>query len=303
MQAVLETGTLKVKTRDKNAQPQQYVMTLLGEEHLPQIMGLQGHIVQNLSHPDLFAHLPQELMKAHFGPGGFTLGVFVDDRLIAFRNVYFPNSRENEWNLGLDIGFAAEQSAKFANLQMVCVHPDFRGNALALKMNRRALALLQHKGTCEHVCATVSPYNVWNIRVLLNCGFRMRTLKMKYGGKLRYIVYQNLRTPLDFSDEEAVYARLDDLDAQKEIFHSGRYGVALAHLEELDNSLKKDLFSHSLIIFKRPSDPQVVHVVKRRAKVVANNRVLNNAPWNPPLSPAGRWDLVGDPSVTLDGLD
>jgi hypothetical protein len=56
-------------------------------------------------------------------------------------------------------------------------------------------------------------------RTLLDSGFRVARLKNKYGGKLRYIVHQDLRSPLRFKDESAVQVRLDDLAAQRKWFY------------------------------------------------------------------------------------
>ena len=272
MQPVLDAGTIEKKLGGGAKQKYPYEMMLLEEQHLPQIMGLQKLTIKNLNRPELMESIAYDFMKEHVERQGFILGIFVHDRLVAFLNVYYPNSHDKEFNLGLDIGFTENQSTSFANFQMVCVHPDFRGNDLADKMNRAALSLLQQKGTCEHVCATVSPYNVCSIRILLNCGFRISRLKMKYGRKLRYIVHQNLHTPMEFTGDEDVYARLDDLDTQKDIFHSGRYGVALAYLQELDSDLKKDLLSRSFVIFKRPSDEQVAYVVKTRLQTIEKRK-------------------------------
>jgi ribosomal protein S18 acetylase RimI-like enzyme len=299
MQPVLDTGTIEKKLGSGTKQKHPYEMMLLEEQHLPQIMGLQKLIIENLNRPELMASIAYDFMKEHVERQGFILGVFVQERLVAFLNIYYPNRRDKEFNLGRDIGFAEDQSTRFANFQMVCVHPGFRGNELADKMNRMALNLLQQKGTCEHVCATVSPYNVCSVRILLNCGFRISRIKMKYGGKLRYIVHQNLYTPMEFTDDEAVYARLDDLDTQKEIFNSGRYGVALAHLQELDSDLKKDLLSRSFVIFKRPSDEQLVHVVKRRLQTIEKSKTIAAAARGPETPLAVQWNIAGDQSVSF----
>jgi hypothetical protein len=98
-------------------------------------------------------------------------------------------------------------------------------------MNQASLGLLREKGAHHHICATVSPYNIWNIPVLLSSGFRIAKLKNKYGGKIRYVVHQDLRQSLHFSDRSTVQVRLDDLDAQKQLFKAGFYGVALSKRE------------------------------------------------------------------------
>lgn len=204
-----------------------YVITRLNEKHLPEIMALQQVIINHLDEPDLLQSFSYDFMKQHMGLKGVVLGVFVNNTLAAFRNLYYPDPWDRQWNLGIDIGLSGAQLHDVVNLQMVCVHPHFRGNALARKLNAVALELLRRKGTHHHVCATVSPYNIWNIPVLLASGFHVRKLKEKYGGKIRYIVYQDLRKAQTFDDSTSVRVPLQDLNTQKRLLGAGFRGTAL----------------------------------------------------------------------------
>ncbi len=228
MNNILAAGLLRQKCEKDRSRAKEFEISYLDEKHLPLVMKLQEVILQDLSRPDLLQSFSYDFMKRHMGPKGVVLGVFVDKRLVAFRNVYFPDPWEAEWNLGLDLGLPEKELAYVANLQMVCVHPSFRGNSLALKLNQTSLGLLREKGTHHHICATVSPFNIWNIPVLLASGFRIAKLKNKYGGKIRYVVHQDLRQSLHFSDRSAVQVRLDNLEAQQQLLAAGFYGVALS---------------------------------------------------------------------------
>ncbi len=227
MQTILASGQLKQKIGSGKCRMKNYRMTFLDQTHLSAIMALQEIIVQNLSRPDLLQTFSYDFMKQHMGRQGMVLGILVEDRLVAFRNIYYPSPRDKEWNLGIDLGLPAAELTQVANLQMVCVHPDFRGNALAYKMNRVSLDALTDAGTYHHICATVSPHNVWNIPILFRSGFCIVKLKNKYGGKQRYVVYQNLRQPMRYSDDSAVYVRLDDLRTQKMLLSRGLCAIAL----------------------------------------------------------------------------
>jgi|GEM_PF-91014 len=227
MEPVLETGILTARSGIGGGQPQEYVIRRLDDSYLPRLMALQEVIVCHLHCSEVLEPFSSEFMKEHLGKRGFALGLFSGGKLVAFRNVYYPDERNATWNLGIDIGLPESALNRVANLQMVCVHPDYRGNSLALKMNRIALRVLRDQGTHEHICATVSPYNVWNIRILLNSGFHIRRLKHKYGGKLRYVVYQSLTGTMVFDDSTAVELALDDLESQKRLLGNGHCGVAL----------------------------------------------------------------------------
>jgi hypothetical protein len=253
MNNVLAAGFLKQKSQNPRNRALEYFINYLDEKHLPLVMQLQEVIVQNLARPDLLQSFSYDFMKRHMGPQGVVLGVFVEKQLAAFRNLYFPDPKDAEWNLGLDLGLPEEELVHVANLQMVCVHPRFRGNALALKMNRVSLGLLRERGTHRHICATVSPYNIWNIPVLLDSGFKIAKLKNKYGGKVRYIVHQDLRTPFHFNDDSAAQVRLDDLEAQKKWFDAGYYGVALNKRENPDRQNPAGGFD---LVFKSPASAQ-----------------------------------------------
>jgi hypothetical protein len=79
----------------------------------------------------------------------------------------------------------------------------------------------------EHLCATVSPYNFWNIKILLDSGFVIKKLKNKYGGKLRYIVHQNLKNPGMFPSDPELMVSLTDFMKQEKLFDAGWSGIML----------------------------------------------------------------------------
>jgi GNAT superfamily N-acetyltransferase len=187
-------------------------------------------------------------MRTHFRKKGFVLGTLSADELIAFRNVYFPDKYDSRWNLGLDIGLADTELDLVANLQMVCVHPDFRGHGLAGKMNLVALRCMREMGAYKHICATVHPHNFWNVRILLHCGFSLRRLKLKYGGKIRYIAYLHLTNPIAFDDQPSVDISLTDLPTHHSLMRQGYHGVGI----KKTGAEASDPLSLWYVTFKKP---------------------------------------------------
>jgi hypothetical protein len=248
--SILSSGYLKEKKPGAKFRMKKYFITCLDEKHLPEIMALQQVIVKHLGEPDLLQSFSYDFMKQHVGYKGTVLGVFVDGKLAAFRNLYYPDSWDKQWNLGIDIGLSGEALNHVVNLQMVCVHPRFRGNSLAMKMNAVALEILREKGTHYHVCATVSPYNIWNIPVLLSSGFHIARLKDKYGGKIRYIVYQDLRKARSFDDTTSLRVHLRDLHTQKRLLAAGFCGTALYQRRSSVKTKSTDSFD---LVFKYPA--------------------------------------------------
>lgn len=279
---MFEAGIVKKKEVNGRTSRKDYVMNQLNGSHIDEIMALQQVIVRNLSRPDMLASFSRDFMKAHLGAQGFVIGVWVESRLIAFRNVYYPSRDDTEWNLGLDMGFSPETLRQVANLQMVCVHPDYRGNALARKMNRVALYLLKKLGRRPQVCATVSPHNVWNIRILLNSGFYIRALKRKYGGKLRYIVHQNLQSPSPEFDGSAVWVSCDDMQRIEALLCAGYLGVSIAK----DNGPETERESSGYnILFQRPRMVATAPEAVCRTESLAHGMTLQST-FQEPLTPA-----------------
>jgi ribosomal protein S18 acetylase RimI-like enzyme len=267
MEPVLESGILRLKSEGKGGdrEREEYVIRELDATYMPQVMALQSVIVQHLADRDFLEPFAVDFMRKHFRKRGFVLGTFWGDVLVAFRNVYFPDKHDGQWNLGRDVGLADSELETVANLQMVCVHPDFRGHALARKMNLAALRLLRKIGTYKHICATVHPSNFWNVRILFDCGFSLRRIKLKYGGKIRYIAYQHLTDPVTFDHQQAVDVPLADLETHQVLMHQGYQGVRIKKKVPVES----DPLSAWHITFKQPvqepCDPeQMVYVVQER---------------------------------------
>jgi RimJ/RimL family protein N-acetyltransferase len=242
----IESGKIRMRAQGSPSQEVPYEMALLDESHLPQIMVLHDIIFSTLSSQDLLQPFSADFMREHLGRKGFIIGVFSGTELIAFRSVYFPDGTDQEWNLGLDLDLPEEELGKVANLQMVCVHPSYWGNSLAFRMNIFAIRAVKDMGKYYHLCATVHPYNYWNVRILLRSGFVIKKITEKYGGKLRYVVYQDLRKPMRFAPEGECSARLTDIHDQKGMLEKGLCGVKIkeirscvsTHLEERANGFE-----------------------------------------------------------------
>ncbi|MGB5158923.1 hypothetical protein [Desulfobacterium sp. N47] len=221
-----------------------YQIKILGINYLDQIMELHQLIIDRLIRKDTLEPFTTEFMKEHLGNKGFIIGADYGKKLIAFRNVYFPDINEKEWNLGIDLGFDESILHKVANLQMVCVHPVYRGNSLALIMNGNAIRIIKSLGKYDHICATVSPYNYWNLRILFDSGFVVKKLTTKYNGKLRYIVHRNLKETQRFDPVCHESVVLTDFTKQYELLNKGWYGTGLIINNESagPNSYEKMLF-------------------------------------------------------------
>lgn len=169
-------------------------------------------------HVCTFAFLQENLFK-----NGRILGVFVDTELIAFRVTHFPHqSRES---LGLDLSFPRDMLEYIAHLSGIVVHPDYWGNGLAYRMTSRTLALLKDFGY-THICSTVFPQNFHSLANLFRFGFHVEKLAMKYGNKLRYILYKNLDEQTMIEPAPYVSVLSTDMDKAAQVLQNGFVGYA-----------------------------------------------------------------------------
>lgn len=202
-------------------------LRLLGKTDLPRIMALQGTVVQRLSRRDLLQPLSLEFMETHIGAKGFIVGAFALGELIAFCSGYFPDVDDREWNLGHDLGLEdASDLSTVANLQIICIHPNYRGYGLGVRLSATVIGVIRRLNRYRHLCATISPYNYWSLNVALSCGLAVRTIKMKYGGKLRLIAYLHLLQPAVVSGaQDLVGVRLTDIARLEALLNQGYIGI------------------------------------------------------------------------------
>ncbi|MFH1976261.1 MAG: GNAT family N-acetyltransferase [Pseudomonadota bacterium] len=248
----IQSGVIFQKNESSGLTEVQYEIRILDPSYLPRIMELQQLIIENLLNKDTLQPFPADFMKEHLGRKGFVLGVLSGNDLLAFRNVYFPDINDTEWNLGIDLEFPSRILNKVANLQMVCVHPSCRGNSIATTMNRHAIRIIKELGIRDHVCATVSPYNFWNIKILLACGFIIKKLTKKYGGKLRYVVHQDLHCPMSFESGSSQPVVLTNFIKQHEMLSNGWYGTNLNVSRE---DAGRPFYENMLLTFSRQTEP------------------------------------------------
>ncbi|WP_342463014.1 GNAT family N-acetyltransferase [Ureibacillus sp. FSL K6-8385] len=202
-----------------------YHVKKLKVDDLPQILDLQRTVVDALPHKDILEPLSAEEFEYILKGNGIVIGVFVGDRLIAFRALLIPEI--DDQHLGKDIGLNEEDLKRVIYQEISNVHPEFRGYGLQKKMAKIIMKLIDDS-EFDYVMATVMPYNIPSIKDKLHQGMHIAALKEKYGGKLRYIFVKPLRKKLKLK-KEAVLIPMGDIEGQKNLLHNGYIGVAIKH--------------------------------------------------------------------------
>jgi len=161
----------------------------LGDDDLEMLYGLHDTVVRGVRHPHMFRSDTRAFMARQLGRRGRTVGVFAASTLIAYAAISFPN--EDADNLGRDLPLTAGQLHRVADYDGSAVDPAFRGNGLQRLMSfvRNAYALAHGR---HHIMGTVSPLNPVSLHNFLSLGLRVRGLKPKYAGALRYIIHRDL---------------------------------------------------------------------------------------------------------------
>lgn len=199
------TGKLTLAGKpDTEKNRKSYEMKLLREDQLDMLMELQQKVYDEIDDEEVFQLTTKEEFQIRAQEKGRILGVFVEDRLAAFLALYFPG-KDDEENLGRDIGLSGEELDKVAYFESLAVDSAFRGNNLQQKMQQEAYDLVAEIGY-THLMATVSHKNYYSLKNMMAFRFKVAALKEKYGGKLRYITHRNIRNEcvIDFNQNEVI---------------------------------------------------------------------------------------------------
>lgn len=200
-----------------------YLMRFLGADDLDDIVNMHQLVVSALPHPHVFRQDTRAFIEQHLGKRGWTVGVFVCGRLIAYAAISFPDGEAD--NLGSDLPLPEAELRYVAHYDGSAVHPDYRGNRFQQMMTdaRHQCALLHGR---YHILGTVSPLNPASLRNFLEMGCRVRNLKTKYGGMLRLIIHRDLRqvVPVAYEGSSAVDVPLEDILQLTALLNEGLEG-------------------------------------------------------------------------------
>ncbi len=183
----IQTGILGV---GKHGTGRPFQMRFIRASELDALYRLHQLVVSGLEHPHIFRPDSRAFMEQHIGRRGRTVGVFVEEQLIAYAAISFPDGDPD--NLAHDLPLPAEEFSHVADYDGSAVHPDYRGHHLQRRMtemrHRYALAYDRY-----HILGTVSPINPRSLANFIAMGCLVRNIKQKYGGMTRLIIHRDLR--------------------------------------------------------------------------------------------------------------
>lgn len=202
-----------------------YEVHLLNESHIQKLMTLQLEVVEALEDKAILQPLDEGELNFILRGNGVMIGVFVEEKLIAFRALLQPELDDE--HLGYDIGLTTEDELKKILYQEISnVHPAYRGYGLQRTM---ADIIMQQVDLTKFnvVCATVMPGNIASLKDKFSQGMHVAALKLKYGGKLRYVFMKDLMREGNTSWRQEQFVPMNDTKGQQALLKSGFVGKSM----------------------------------------------------------------------------
>lgn len=166
------------------------VIGSLGERELEGILKLQHEIMRYTDDDTTFVPLEKWELEYIFNGGGQLYGCKADGILLAYAGLIKPEHRED--SLGYDLGLPHGDLNYVSHLETAVVHPRVRGNNLQFVLAGKLIEQVKKSDDIHYVLNTVSPYNTPSVLTTLRLGLKIKKLKEKYNGRLRYICCLNL---------------------------------------------------------------------------------------------------------------
>lgn len=202
-----------------------YEVHLLNESHIQELMTLQLEVVEALEDKAILQPLDEGELSFILRGNGVMIGVFVEEKLIAFRALLQPELDDE--HLGYDIGLTTEDELKKILYQEISnVHPAYRGYGLQRTM---ADIIMQQVDLTKFnvVCATVMPGNIASLKDKFSQGMHVAALKLKYGGKLRYVFMKDLMCEGNTTWQQEQFVSMDDTEGQQALLKRGFVGRSM----------------------------------------------------------------------------
>jgi len=225
MREIIERGTL----RRTIILDEEYEMVILDKTNIDEIVDLQDKIVKNLNNPEVFVMDSREfILNSVLEKGkGLAIGVYADNKLIAFRTVSFPG--KSEINMGREIDIPLEELDHVAHLESTVVDFGYRGNRLQAKMMKHTFKILSELGY-YHILCTVSPFNYPSLKNVMDADLIIKALSKRggpYEGKWRFLLARDLRNTDTREYTCNVEIENNNLEKQQELLKKGFEGFSL----------------------------------------------------------------------------
>lgn len=204
--------------------------------HVSEILALQDLIIETLPDKKSYYREGNDYFFKALQDGAYSLGLFDGGNLVGYNIVSLPDATQN---LGHEVGLYGPTLSKVAHWGPAAIHPSLQGNGLLKKIIVKQLKELKISGY-EHIFLTIAPCNYSSLSTVLQQGFLIKRIKLKFGNLLRYILHLDMSRSLKKPICQVRVAG-EDLESQKLLLTFGFYGYSV----ESENSRTTTLlFGH-----------------------------------------------------------
>jgi len=222
---IIDKGTLRTSKEELV----NFEMKFLDESYIDEILSLQKIVHDRIENKDLFVPDSRDfiLNQVLDAENGRAIGVFVDNKLIAFRTTNFP--KDSETNMGRELNIPEDELNYVVHLEATVVHPNYRGNRLQERMLKHTIELIKSLGF-KYLLSTVSPLNYPSLKSVINSGLRICSLDYRegvYEGKWRFLLGLFLDKEIKTDFEDIVKVDNDDFNIQINLLKESYIGYKL----------------------------------------------------------------------------
>lgn len=164
--------------------PLNFTLKPLGIDSIPQLLEIQEETFKTLPDKSLLRRNTYETLSVCFNDMSLVLGVFCDERLIAFGILY--SAGDSDENLAKELD-DCDDANNYTNAKLIIVRPQYRGYGLQKILLNELVDFACAKGF-KGVVATVAPDNKYSLENCLSCGFKPVKNVVKYGGNARVLL-------------------------------------------------------------------------------------------------------------------
>ena len=226
---IMEQGILNKHEGERQVRVP-YEMMLIDETYLEEVLALQAYVSSTLENVQTFVADSEAFMREEIlaPERGKMIGVFVEGKLIAYRNISFPKP-DSDYNLGRETDLPEDELNKVSILEATVVHPQYRGNRLQARLLKHTIPLIDELGYF-HVFSTISPYNYPSLKNVMDSDLVIRDLRSRggvYEGRWRFLLARDLRKPYPIDLTEEIIVLNGDIEKQQALLKKGFIGYKL----------------------------------------------------------------------------
>ena len=146
------------------------------------LLSIQAEAFKHLDYKETLRKNSKEMLESCLQPPHHTIGVFYRQKMIAFGILYIGGNSDE--NLAKNIGIEPSMIQKTANIKLIIVRPQYRGNRLQCVLIEAIEAYAIKQGFKQLAC-TIAPGNSHSIINFEKKGYRYYDTIETYGGLKR----------------------------------------------------------------------------------------------------------------------